>query len=112
MLKVTSLSIIVPTDPQCTPFNEEKEKEGIFPSTFPHIQNRMVIKTKTHVVYDQDLASSHLGLSCDTSCGIPSIIISSSFACSECIALCTLCIDISHMHAHRSSFVANDDHND
>jgi hypothetical protein len=78
MLKVTSLSTIVSTNPQRTTFDEEKEKERIFPSTFSHFQNRMVIIQKTHAIHDQDISSSRLGLSCDTSCNIPSIIISSS----------------------------------
>ena len=45
MLKVTSLSTIVSTNPQ---FNEdeEEEEERIFPSTVPHIQNHMVTKPK------------------------------------------------------------------
>ena len=81
MLKVASLSTIVSTNPQHTSVDKEKEKERIFPSTFPHIQNRMVI-TRKHANHDQDLSSSHLGHSCDTSCDIPSIIISSSFALS------------------------------
>jgi hypothetical protein len=77
-LKVTSLSTIVSTNPQRTTFDEEKEKERIFPSTFPHIQNRMVIAQKHMLFMTGNLSSSHLGLSCDTSCNIPSIIISSS----------------------------------
>ena len=51
MLKVAPLSTVV-SSPQRTSFDEEeKEKERIFPSTVPYIQNHLVTKTKTH---DQD----------------------------------------------------------
>jgi hypothetical protein len=56
-LKVTSLSTIVSTNPQRTTFGEEKEKERIFPSTFSHIQNRMVI-TQKHML--SMIGTSHL----------------------------------------------------
>ena len=56
MLKVTSLSTIFFTNPQRTSFNEEKEEERILPSTVPHIQNRMVTKTKLIMIRTSFLA--------------------------------------------------------
>ena len=56
MFKVASLSTIVSTNPQRT-FDKEKEKERIFPSTFPHIQNRMVITRKHMLIM---IRTSHL----------------------------------------------------
>ena len=105
--KVTSLSSTVSTNPQ---LDEEKEKERIFPSTFSHIQNRMVITQKKHMPFM--IRNSHLlilGLSCDTSCNILSIIISSSLLSVYCFVH-----DLywHFPHALPSFFVDNDDHND
>jgi hypothetical protein len=108
-LKVTSLSAIVSTNPQRTAFDEEKEKERIFPSTFSHIQNHMVI-TQKHMLFM--IRTSRLLIWAFLA--TPLVIFPLSLyppVCFECIALCMICIDISH-HAFPSFFVDNDDNDD
>lgn len=51
--QITSISTVVSTQLK----EKEKEKERIFPSTFPHIQNRMVI-TQKHMLFM--IRTSHL----------------------------------------------------